>query len=77
MTCANAVHPKKASDLICFTEEGIVICVNDEQFLNMRSLIKKKEESIETSTSDVHDSKTWDPIEEIGEGIVTCVFEEM
>ena len=66
----------KAFSPIEVTEEGIVICVNDEQPEKAKSPIEVTEEGIVICVNDEHPLKAPSPIEVTEEGIVIFVNDE-
>ena len=73
MICLSNEHPENAQSPIEVTDDGIVICVNVEQSLNILFKIFRISPAI---INDFIPLKTFFPIEVTEEGIVICDNDE-
>lgn len=69
LICSNELHPLKAPHQMYFTDDGILMFVNDEQYLNALTLMNFTADGIVTRCSLAHFWNVNDGISEIDDGI--------
>ena len=66
------MHPSNAWDMILVTDNGIIICLIDLQFLNAKDWISFKSDGSFIVFNDEQSSNAWDKILVTEDGIINC-----